>query len=52
MYTHIKGVQILISLLKQDNIPAPGDLPGTRNIKALACCVETDDFFHLLFHCR
>ena len=44
MYTHIKGVQILISLLKQYNIRHLVISPGTRNT-ALAHSVETDDFF-------
>lgn len=44
MYTHIKGVQILISLLKQFNIRHLVISPGTRNT-ALAHSVETDDFF-------
>ena len=44
MYTHIKGVQILISLLKQHNIRHLVISPGTRNT-ALAHSVETDDFF-------
>lgn len=44
MYTHIKGVQILISLLKQYNIRHIVISPGTRNT-ALAHSVETDDFF-------
>ena len=44
MYTHIKSVQILISLLKQYNIKHIVISPGTRNT-ALAHSVETDDFF-------
>lgn len=44
MYTHIKSVQILISLLKQFNIRHLVISPGTRNT-ALAHSVETDDFF-------
>lgn len=44
MYTHIKGVQILISLLKQYNIRHLVISPGTRNT-ALTHSVETDDFF-------
>lgn len=44
MYTHIKGVQILISLLKQYNIRHLVISPGTRNT-ALAHSVETDDYF-------
>lgn len=44
MYTRIKGVQILISLLKQYNIRHIVISPGTRNT-ALAHSVETDDFF-------
>lgn len=44
MYTHIKGVQILISLLKQFNIRHIVISPGTRNT-ALAHSVENDDFF-------
>ncbi len=44
MYTHIKNVQILISLLKQNNIKHIVISPGTRNT-ALAHSVETDDFF-------
>lgn len=44
MYTHIKGVQILVSLLKQYNIKHIVLSPGTRNT-ALAHSVETDDFF-------
>lgn len=45
MYTHIKGVQILISLLKQFNIRHVVLSPGTRNT-ALAGSIETDPFFH------
>lgn len=44
MYTNIKGVQILISLMKQYNIQHIVISPGTRNTP-LAHCVETDDFF-------
>lgn len=44
MYTHIKSVQILISLLKQYNIRHLVISPGTRNT-ALAHSVETDNFF-------
>lgn len=44
MYTHIKGVQILISLLKQYNIRHIVISPGTRNT-ALSHSVETDSFF-------
>lgn len=44
MYTHIKGVQILISLLKQYNIRHVVLSPGTRNT-ALAGSIENDDFF-------
>lgn len=44
MYTHIKGVQILISLLKQFNIRHIIISPGTRNT-ALAHSVENDSFF-------
>lgn len=44
MYTHIKSVQILISLLKQFEIRHLVISPGTRNT-ALAHSVETDDFF-------
>lgn len=44
VYTHIKSVQILISLLKQYNIRHLVISPGTRNT-ALAHSVETDDFF-------
>lgn len=44
MYTHIKGVQILISLLKQYNIRHLVISPGTRNT-ALAHSVESDEFF-------
>ena len=44
MYTHIKGVQILISLLKQYNIRHIVLSPGTRNT-ALAGSIENDDFF-------
>ncbi len=39
MYTHIKGVQILISLLKQFNISHVVLSPGTRNT-ALAGSIE------------
>lgn len=45
MYTHIKGVQILISLLKQFNISHVVLSPGTRNT-ALAGSIENDPFFH------
>lgn len=45
MYTHIKGVQILISLLKQFNIRHVVISPGTRNT-ALSGSIETDPFFH------
>lgn len=44
MYTHIKGVQILISLLKQFKIRHVVLSPGTRNT-ALAGSIETDSFF-------
>lgn len=44
MYTHIKSVQILISLLKQFNIRHIVLSPGTRNT-ALAGSIENDDFF-------
>ena len=44
MYTHIKSVQILISLLKQFNIKHVVISPGTRNT-ALAGSIENDDFF-------
>lgn len=44
MYTHIKSVQILISLLKQFNIRHIVLSPGTRNT-ALAGSIESDDFF-------
>lgn len=44
MYTNIKGVQILISLLKQYNIKHIVISPGTRNTP-LAHSVEMDDFF-------
>ena len=44
MYTHIKSVQILISLLKQFNIKHIVISPGTRNT-ALAGSIENDDFF-------
>jgi len=44
MYTHIKGVQILISLLKQHDIHHVVLSPGTRNT-ALAGSIENDDFF-------
>lgn len=45
MYTHIKGVQILISLLKQYNIKHVVISPGTRNT-ALVGSIENDDFFN------
>ena len=45
MYTHIKSVQILISLLKQFHISHVVISPGTRNT-ALAGSIEKDDFFH------
>lgn len=44
MYTHIKSVQILISLLKQFDIHHIVISPGTRNT-ALAGSIENDDFF-------
>lgn len=44
MYTHIKSVQILISLLKQFNIRHIVISPGTRNT-ALVGSIENDDFF-------
>ena len=44
MYTHIKSVQILISLLKQFNIRHVVISPGTRNT-ALAGSIENDEFF-------
>lgn len=44
MYTHIRSVQILISLLKQFDIQHIVLSPGTRNT-ALAHSVETDEFF-------
>ena len=44
MYTHIKSVQILISLLKQFNIRHIVLSPGTRNT-ALAGSIENDEFF-------
>lgn len=44
MYTHIKSVQILISLLKQYNIRHVVLSPGTRNT-ALAGSIENDNFF-------
>lgn len=44
MYTHIKSVQILISLLKQFNIHHIVISPGTRNT-ALAGSIENDEFF-------
>lgn len=44
MYTHIKCVQILISLLKQFNIRHIVLSPGTRNT-ALAGSIENDEFF-------
>lgn len=44
MYTHIKSVQILISLMKQHNIRHVVISPGTRNT-ALAGSIENDDFF-------
>lgn len=44
MYTHIKSVQILISLLKQYNIRHIVISPGTRNT-ALSGSIENDDFF-------
>ena len=44
MYTHIKSVQILISLMKQYNVKHIVLSPGTRNTP-LAHSVETDDYF-------
>ena len=44
MYTHIKSVQILISLLKQFNIRHIVISPGTRNT-ALSGSIESDPFF-------
>lgn len=44
MYTHIKSVQILISLLKQFGIRHVVISPGTRNT-ALAGSIENDEFF-------
>lgn len=44
MYTNIKGVQILIDLMKQYNIRHIVISPGTRNTP-LAHCVEEDEFF-------
>ncbi len=44
MYTHIKSVQILISLLKQFNIQHIVISPGTRNT-ALVGSIENDSFF-------
>lgn len=44
MYTHIKSVQILISLLKQFNIRHIVISPGTRNT-ALTGSIENDEFF-------
>ena len=44
MYTHIKSVQILISLMKQHNIRHIVISPGTRNT-ALVGSIENDDFF-------
>lgn len=44
MYTHIKSVQILISLLKQFNIRHIVISPGTRNT-ALVGSIENDVFF-------
>ena len=44
MYTHIKSVQILISLLKQFNIRHVVISPGTRNT-ALVGSIENDSFF-------
>lgn len=44
MYTHIKSVQILISLLKQFSIRHIVLSPGTRNT-ALAGSIENDEFF-------
>lgn len=45
MYTHIKNVQILISLLKQYGIKHVVLSPGTRNT-ALSHSIDSDDFFH------
>ena len=45
MYTHIKNVQILISLLKQYGIKHVVLSPGTRNT-ALSHSIESDEFFH------
>jgi len=44
MYTNIPGVQIIISLLKQNNIKHLVISPGTRNT-ALVHSVECDDYF-------
>lgn len=44
MYTNIQGIQILISLLKQNNIKHIVISPGTRNTP-LSHSVEIDDFF-------
>lgn len=44
MYTHIKSVQILISLLKQFDIHHIVISPGTRNT-ALTGSIENDDYF-------
>ena len=45
MYTKIKNVQILVSLLKQHNIRHLVLSAGTRHVP-LAHSVENDDFFH------
>ena len=45
MYTHIKGVQIIISLLKQYGIKHIVLSPGTRNT-ALSNSIQDDPFFH------
>lgn len=45
MYTAIKQVQIIVSLLKQYNIRNIVISPGTRHVP-LAHCLETDSFFN------
>lgn len=45
MYTNLVNVQVIISLLKQNNISHVVISPGTRNVPFVHS-VETDPFFH------
>ena len=44
MYTNLKNVQVVISLLKQHNISKVVISPGSRNVPFVHS-IEQDDFF-------